>query len=321
MPSSNPETGACPIHGETAQNATTRARASAAARVFWITLGFNVLVAVGKGVTSWLSGSVALGADAVHSGLDAAANVLAIVGIHVSAAPASARHPYGRRKIELLSALGVGLLILVGLVEVVQAAWQSIEGSREPPTIGWPGFAVVLGGMVISWLVTRYEHRKSHELGSILLKADAQHTESDLYTSGAVLLSFVGASLGLGWLDGACSLVVVLLVGRVAWVIFRENVPMLIDTAVVDPARVRAIGGEVPGVADIHSVRSRGTKWAVELDLHVQVAPDLRVDAAHHIAGLVEDALRAQLLSVCDVVVHIEPSRLLEEGAGAPGRG
>jgi divalent metal cation (Fe/Co/Zn/Cd) transporter len=70
-----------------------RERNAAVRRVFWITLALNFLVAGAKGIYSILSGSVTLGADAFHSVLDGSANVLALVGMHLSTAPTSAAHP------------------------------------------------------------------------------------------------------------------------------------------------------------------------------------------------------------------------------------
>jgi cation diffusion facilitator family transporter len=286
-----------------------RERNAAVRRVFWITLVLNFVVAAAKGVYSILSGSVTLGADAFHSVLDGSANVLALVGMHLSTAPASAAHPYGRRKIELLAAVGIGVLIAVSLVEVAIAAIRSLAGNRPAPDIRWAGFVVVLISMAINFFVARYESAKGRELASPLLSADAHHTRSDLYASGAVLLSFVGARFGLWWADGVCGLVVVLMVGHVAWEVFRENVPSLLDAAVLDPGEVCAVAGAIAGVHGVHRVRSRGTKFAVELDLHMQVAAEMKVEDAHHIASAVEQELRVRFPQLSDVVVHIEPTR------------
>ena len=284
-----------------------RARDRAVRKVFWVTMVLNFLVAAAKGVYSVRSGSVTLSADAFHSVLDGSANVLALVGMHLSTKPASAAHPYGRRKIELLAAVGIGVLIAVSLLEVASAAWQSLRGQRPAPDIGWTGFAVVLASMGINFLVSRYEAAQGRALKSPLLAADAHHTQSDIYASGAVLLSFIGAQRGLWWADGVCGLIVVLMVGRVAWDVFRENVPSLLDVAVLDPTTVREIGATIEGVCGIHRVRSRGTQWAVELDLHMQVAADMKVEDAHTIGNRVEAELRAKLPQLTDVVVHIEP--------------
>jgi cation diffusion facilitator family transporter len=290
-----------------------RERNAAVRRVFWITLVLNFVVAVAKGVYSMLSGSVTLGADAFHSVLDGSANVLALVGMHFSTAPASAAHPYGRRKIELLAAVGIGVLIAVSLVEVAIAAVHSLTGHRAPPDISWAGFAVVLASMAVNYFVARYESARGRALSSPLLAADAHHTRSDLYASGAVLLSFVGARLGFWWSDGVLGLVVVLMVGHVAWEVFRENVPSLLDAAILDPAEVCAVAGGIVGVHGVHRVRSRGTKFAVELDLHMEVAAEMKVEDAHLLASTVEQELRRRYREISDVVVHIEPAHATSE--------
>lgn len=271
-------------------------------------MGLNFAVAAGKGAYGLATGSVTLGADAFHSVLDGSANVLALVGMHFAAAPADEGHPYGHRKFEVLAAVGIGVLIAVSLLELAGAAWQALVGRRAPPNIGWDGFVLVLAAMAINLFVSRYEARKARELGSPLLAADARHTQSDLFALGAVLLSFVATSRGLWWADGVCAALVMLLVGRTAWVVVRDNVPSLVDAAVVNPVEVHAVGITVDGVQSIHGVRSRGSKWAVELDLHMQVAGDMKVEDAHHLAHRVEDTLRAHLSHVSDVVIHIEPS-------------
>ncbi len=276
--------------------------------MFLITLAANVLVAASKGAYALTSGSVALGVDAVHGLLDSAANVLALIGMHYAAAPADARHPYGHRKVEIVAALGIGALIVVGLFEIAGSAVAALLGHSTPPTVGWTGFAVVAASLPINFLVARYEHARGHELQSPLLSADAHHTHADLYTSGAVLLSFAGSRAGLHWADGLCGLALLIMVGRVAWAVLADNLPSLLDAAVLDPHAVMVVARSVDGVAGAHHVRSRGTRWAVELDLHLQVKADMRVDSAHDIAHQVDQRLRAEMPELFDVVIHLEPT-------------
>jgi len=283
-------------------------RAREVRRVFWITLGLNAVVAISKASYGYITGSVALGTDSVHSILDGASNVLALLSLHWSTAPANARHPYGHRKIEILAALGIGVLIVISLFELAEAAVASLRGHRPPPHIGWPAYAVVIGTMIINFFVTRYEHSKGHELSSHLLCADAEHTRSDLYASGAVLLSFLAVRNGLGWADGVGGLILVVLVGRAAWLVFRENVPVLLDAATLDPAGIIDLAGRVAGVENVHRVRSRGMRSAVELDLHMQVAPDTSVIEAHRLASRIENDLKLKFPELSDVVIHIEPT-------------
>ena len=60
---------------------------------------------------------------------------------------------------------------------------------------------------------------------------------------------------------------------------------------------------------NIHQVRSRGTRFAMELDLHLEVDPSMTVDQAHSVAHALEDELRREMPYLADVVVHVEPGR------------
>jgi divalent metal cation (Fe/Co/Zn/Cd) transporter len=99
------------------------------------------------------------------------------------------------------------------------------------------------------------------------------------------------------------------MVGRAAWLVFRDNIPTLIDAAVLDPARVVALAGQIAGVEVVSRVRSRGLRNAVHLDLHVAVDAQMNVLDAHHLAETIEAALRAEFPELADVVIHTGPAR------------
>src|SRR5205085_12698737 len=115
-------------------------RRAAVRRVFLLTLGLNAVVALAKAAYGYMSGSLTLGTDSLHSMLDASSNVLALFGLRWAAVPADARHPYGRRKVEILAALGIGALIVVGLFEFAEAAIRALLEGRHGPRVGAAGF-------------------------------------------------------------------------------------------------------------------------------------------------------------------------------------
>jgi cation diffusion facilitator family transporter len=305
---SNSDDGCAAPEDTAAILAAAQTRNRAVRRVFIITLVLNAAVAVTKAAYGYAVHSLSLGTDSLHSILDASANLLALLGLHWAARPADARHPYGRRKVEILSALGIGVLIVIAMFEFAVAAVRSLLGHGEPPTIGPGGFVVVVATMAVNAWVSRYEGRRARELGSALLHADARHTQSDLYASGAVLASFLAVRAGFGWADGVAALLVVGLVGHVAWEVFRENVPVLIDTAVLDPGGVIDVARGVEGVRGVHRVRSRGVHHAVELDMHLQVGPELSLREAYALSRQIEAELRVKFPALSDVVIHVEPS-------------
>jgi cation diffusion facilitator family transporter len=317
-PLTTPEGCAAPAEAELSLEAA-RARTLSVRRVFVVAFVLNAAVAVSKGLYGYATHSLSLGSDSLHSILDASANLLALFGLYWSAAPADARHPYGRRKIEILSALGIGVLIVIGMFEFGVAAVRAMfDRGAAAPQIGAPGFALVFATMLINLFVSRYEARKSRELGSALLHADAGHTRSDLYASAAVLISFVAVRAGLKWADGAAALIVVGLVGHVAWEVFHDNVPILIDAAVLDPGGVIDVARGMAGVRDVHRVRSRGVHHAVELDMHLQVGPEMSLREAHALSREIEAQLRVKFPELSDVVIHIEPAPVESSPAAGP---
>lgn len=291
-----------------AEGAPSTGTVEAVRRIFVVTLFLNLAVAIAKGGYGFKSGSLALGTDAIHALLDGSSNVLALLSLHWANRPADARHPYGRQKIEILAALGIGVLIVIGLGELCGAAVRSFLGHNPAPRIGWGGFVVVAATMTTNFFISRYEERRGHDLGSALLCADAQHTRSDLYASIAVLLSFVGVRLGWRFADPAGAVCVIILVGRAAWMVFRDNIPTLIDAAVLDPGRVAALAGEHAQVKRVTRVRSRGLRHAVHLDVRVDVDPGMTVADAHALSENIEHTLRAAFPQLSDVTIHAAPA-------------
>lgn len=154
-------------------------------------------------------------------------------------------------------------------------------------------------------------------IGSVLLCADAQHTRSDLYASVAVGLSFLGVRLGFRSADPIGALFVILMVGRAAWMVFRDNVPTLIDAAVLDPRLVADLAAGVAGEYKVDRVRTRGMRNAVQMDLHVAVDPSMSVHEAHQLAKKIEATLRSAYPQLSDVVIHTKPAQS-DDATGNP---
>lgn len=287
-------------------DATERKRA--VQRVLAIVLVLNLVVAVAKAIFGWWAGSLAIAADALHSFVDAAANVVGLVTLRWAAAPPDGEHPYGHHKIEIAAAAGIGVLIAAGAVEFGRSAIDALLHGHAPPAVSALGFAVIIGTWVVNAFVATYEHRRARELGSAYLAADAMHTASDLVVTGGVLVAYTGVSFGLAWADPAGALLVMVMIARVTWKVLTDNLAILIDRVVVAPERVRAVVLSVPGVSGCHRVRSRGTARAAYVDLHLQVPGELSVDAAHALSHQVEAALARELPGIVDVTIHIEPA-------------
>src|SRR6266545_7531847 len=127
----------------TAHERTERSRA--VRRVLFYVLLLNAAVFAGKAIYAVWSGSLAIASDAVHSLLDAAANVIGLVVLRFADAPPDQGHPYGHRKLEVVAASAIG--VSVGIA-AVRFAWDAIEAlleGRAAPNTSAVGFAVIGG--------------------------------------------------------------------------------------------------------------------------------------------------------------------------------
>ena len=140
-----------------------------------------------------------------------------------------------------------------------------------------------------------------------MLLADAMHTQSDVWTSVTVIIALAGAALGYPILDPIAALIVVVFIGHAAWEIFRSTSEVLSDHIVIPEDEVRAVVMSVPDVMGCHEIRTRGSRDFVFLDLHIWMAADTRLDAAHEISHDVKDRLMTKFPQIGDAIIHLEP--------------
>ncbi len=277
-------------------------------RVLVVVLALNVAVAALKLGVGLHIGALSLVADGLHSVLDGASNVVGIVGIAIASRPADAGHPYGHRRFETLAAAFIGILIGAGFIELIKAVVAGLVHGVAAPRLSPLAVLAVVGTVVVNIFISRYERRRSRELQSSILEADSEHTLSDALAATVVLVGFAGSWLGLPYADLVAALFVSGFVAMTAFRLLKDNMMVLSDAAQLDPEEVERVALSVDGVKAAHRIRSRGSREAVHLDLHIHVSPELRVTQAHALTHQVAATLQAHFPAVDDVVIHTEPS-------------
>ncbi|WP_317063945.1 cation diffusion facilitator family transporter [Methanoculleus caldifontis] len=280
-------------------------------RIFIIVLALNLTVALAKAVFGLLAGSVSMVADAVHSGFDSFSNVVGIVALYFSTRPPDPEHPYGHGKIETLGTLVIGAMLLLTAGAIVLEGYRRLVDTAVPDitpvTVG-----VMVATLAINLAVSTYERRKGEEYRSQILIADSMHTRSDVFVSIAVLGGFLAVTLGFPEADPVIALAIGLLIARMGIGILHSAAKVLTDTMDLpcDPALIRAVVMDTPGVAGYHDFRCRGKPGEIFADIHITVDPVLSVAGAHEISEEVERRLRETVPGLAEVVVHIEPDGL-----------
>jgi len=274
------------------------------------------LVAVGGGLIifavklgAWyISGSVALLSDALESIINIAASCLMLYSVYISGKPADDEHHYGHQKVEYITSLTEGGLIITAAIFIIHTALERISNpapiTSVESAVGINLFATALNGG-LSW----YLIRRSKETGSIALEGDAKHLLSDVVTSVGVAFGLY-VSLFTGWTlaDPIIALIVSVLIIRMGAMIILKSSRGLMDPdcpeteekieALLDRHRSRFV--------DYHDIKTRRSGSQVFAELHLSIDGDMTVKEAHDFTDHLEDDLKKELPEVT-VTIHVEP--------------
>ena len=114
---------------------------------------FSLLAAIGlvaaNGIAGYLSGSIALLSEAVHSSLDAGATMITYFAVRIASKPPDHDHPYGHGKAENISALLTTIFLFVLAIFIAREAVSRLVEGGSPVEATWYAFVVILLSMVV----------------------------------------------------------------------------------------------------------------------------------------------------------------------------
>lgn len=281
-----------------------------AIKTTYISIVGNTGIALVKWITGFLGNSYGLIADAIESTCDILSSILTLFGLRYSNKPADKNHPYGHGKVEpMVTFVVVGFLITSASI----IAYESIQHIRIPHELPKPYTLIILGLIIIvKEIFYRIVVRKSKEIKSSLLKADAWHHRSDAITSLAVFIGIAFALImGKGYesADDWAALFAAVIILFNSYLIFRPALGEIMDEHFYDDLilDIRRTAGNVKGVIATEkcNVRKFGLKY--HIDLHATVDANITVKEGHDIAHNLTKELKDKLPEIADVLVHIEP--------------
>ena len=270
----------------------------------------NILLAAFKLFAGIFGKSGAMVSDAVHSLSDVFATLIAWIGVRLSRRAEDAEHPYGHERLECVASLLLGL-ILAGTG--IGIGWSGIRklsgegGSIEIPTL-LPLIAAVIS-IVVKEGMYQYTMHYAKALDSAAFKADAWHHRSDAISSVGSFIGIGLAKLGLPFMDPVASIIICLLILKVAFDISRDAVYKMLDTS-CDNAfeqRLRTFIGSQDGVGRIDLLRTRQFGNRIYVDLEIAVKPDISLRDAHGIAERVHSAVEQEFPKIKHVMIHVNP--------------
>ncbi|MDM7860419.1 cation diffusion facilitator family transporter [Alteromonas sp. ASW11-36] len=263
----------------------------------------NAFVTTAKTIVGLHTGSMAILADAFHSATDLINNLITYLLQRIANKPADLDHPYGHRKFEFL---GIFILAVLLCAVAIELLINTFTIDNEPVEQSVLGLWIMLISFVASVGISLFERYWGRVLNSKLLLADAKHTYADSLTTLAAIIGWQAAIMHFGWIDKVVAVVIVIIVLGMAYKLFVQSIPVLVDQAVVSRDAVLDTVLPIDGVETVSTVRSRSLGEEKVVEITITVDPTLTTQVSHKIADEVERVL-AKKLEVQRVLVHVEP--------------
>ncbi len=279
-------------------------------RVAIVSMFVSAMLAAAKIIVGLRANSTAVVSDGLESTGDVLASGLVLLGLILAAKPPDDAHPYGHGRMETLSALAVGIMLIASGSLISFRSLQRVWEVQHAPAFYalWP---LVVSIMVKSGM-SFTKRRLGRRIRSTAMQADATNDMLDVLSGSTALVALSFALfdpkrfVAADHLGGAAVGLIVIFAG---FRVVRETALQLIDTMpdAASMERIRQVGLSVPGAKGIEKCFARKTGLQWHVDLHLEVDPSMSVYESHEIATEVRIKIKEKLKWVADVLVHVEP--------------
>ena len=270
----------------------------------------NILLAGFKLFAGIIGRSGAMVSDAAHSLSDVFATLIAYIGVRLSRRKEDAEHPYGHERFECVASLILGLILAGTGIGIGYASVQKLlsdQTAAEVPTL-LPLLAAVIS-IVVKEGMFRYTMYYAKKMDSAAFQADAWHHRSDALSSVGAFVGIGLAKLGYPKMDPIASLLICVLILKVAFDITRDALNQMLDTSCdrAFESGLRAFIGEQPGVKHVDLLHTRQFGNKIYVDLEIAVDRNISLVDAHGIAESIHASVEKQYPNVKHIMIHVNP--------------
>ena len=270
----------------------------------------NTILIILKLIIGIMMQSVSVISEAVHSGVDLIAAIIAWLSVRASGQPADDKHRFGHGKIENVAGTIEAVLIFGAAFFIIWEAGQKLRtGVVEIENLGW-GAAVMAVSAIANYLVSRHLFSIAVQTDSVALEADALHLRTDVYTSVGVFAGLAAIKLtGIAMLDPIIAIVVALMIIKAAWDLTKTAFFHVLDIRLPDDeeAIIHDVMQNYSGeFIEYHKLRTRKAGHVRHIDMHLVVQRQLTVEEGHFLTHQIMADIEKKLPH-CHILVHIEP--------------
>jgi cation diffusion facilitator family transporter len=269
-----------------------------------------IILTIVKFTIGVASGSVAVLASAIDSLLDTLISVFNFFAIKKSEEKADENFHYGKGKVQAIAAVIEGTIITIsGFYIIYVAIEKAIHGTST--TLLTPAIWVMILSIVITFALVQYLLRVAKQTDNLVIKSDALHYQTDLWSNGVILLA-LGIVHYTGWeiVDAIFGLGIGLYIIYSAYEIIKEGILILLDHALERDVvkQIEEIINEHEEVNGFHWLKTRTDSSTNFVEFHLVLRPNLYLIEAHRISDEIEEKIMALDLSKPWIITpHYDP--------------
>ena len=271
----------------------------------WLSIGLNTFLFISKYAIGLRINSISLQADAWHTLSDSLTSIILIFGIYLSAKPADEEHPFGHGRIEKITSLVIGIMLILVAINFLKESIVRITSKKEITFT----FASILIQAICA--VTKqslaffaFWGGKKSKINAII--ADAWHHQSDAITSA---LFIIGVSLSkyIPFVDGYLGVLISFAILMTAMDVIKSSASPLIGEKVPEELiakvtkEVSKVDSRITGLHHFHMHRYGNH---IELTFHIRLPKEISLEEAHEITKKIENALIKEKI---EATIHVEP--------------
>ena len=194
----------------------------------------NILLTLTKFVFGLIYKSKVLVADGIHSLSDLATDVVSIYGSKLSLKPADNEHPYGHGKIEYLTSIVIGAVILALALSLLGNSLNAKNTIASNMVL-----YVTIFTILAKYLISRYILSKGVKYKSNLLVASGKESRSDVISSAIVIVTYFLSKLSsyskiFLYSDTIGTFIIGLIILKTAYRILKENIVSILGESEQD---------------------------------------------------------------------------------------
>ncbi|MFZ2410133.1 MAG: cation diffusion facilitator family transporter [Candidatus Methanoperedens sp.] len=271
----------------------------------------NTFLLFMKLVTGFFMGSISVLSEALHSGIDLIAAVIANYSVRKAGKPADDIHKFGHGKFENVSGTVEAILIFVAAIIILYKAGENILKPEEIE-LDFVGAGIVIMGIstVVNFYVSRKIMKVARKAESIALEADAYHLTTDVYTSVGVFIGLIFIQITKNPIfDPILAILVALIILKASYDLTKRSVSGIMDVKLSDKEEniIKSIIAEhYSEFAEYHDLRTRMSGAERYVDLHLVVPKNQLVADAHEFCDHLEKDIKEKIPNL-SILIHIEP--------------